>query len=189
MRKNTAPCQNYIHVQAPKAIMNKTLAFKMPSQTEHRFRPRGYGQPPHRGAYGATSSGRITSKRGSLQSAPADPRCRPRHECEEEGRMLHPSRAATVRLPRHGWRTSPPQGWRAIATTRSWKKRWPAGPHRRLSPGLPRSPPQRGWRTPSTLRAGLGSQPGLPPPIQELEVTVLGDHQRRGATGLCDENP
>jgi hypothetical protein len=24
----------------------------------------------------------------------------------------------------------------------------------------------------------------LPLPIQELEVTVLGDHQRRGATGL-----
>jgi hypothetical protein len=29
----------------------------------------------------------------------------------------------------------------------------------------------------------------LPLPIQELEVTVLGDHQRRGATGLSDENP
>ena len=49
--------------------------------------------------------------------------------------------------------------------------------------------PCRGRRTPSTLRAGSGSQPGLPLPIQELEVTVLGDHQRRGATGLCDENP
>jgi hypothetical protein len=29
----------------------------------------------------------------------------------------------------------------------------------------------------------------LPLPIQELEVTVSGNHQRRGATGLCDENP
>jgi hypothetical protein len=38
-------------------------------------------------------------------------------------------------------------------------------------------------------RAGPGSQLGLPLPIQELEVTVLGDHQRRGATGLSDENP
>jgi hypothetical protein len=39
------------------------------------------------------------------------------------------------------------------------------------------------------LRVGPRSQPGLPLPIQELEVTVLGDHQRRGATGLHDENP
>jgi hypothetical protein len=26
-------------------------------------------------------------------------------------------------------------------------------------------------------------------PVQELEVTVLGDHRRRGAVGLHDENP
>jgi hypothetical protein len=26
-------------------------------------------------------------------------------------------------------------------------------------------------------------------PIQELEVTVLGDHRRKGATRLPDENP
>jgi hypothetical protein len=30
--------------------MNKRPAFKVPSQTELRFRPRGYGQPPHRGS-------------------------------------------------------------------------------------------------------------------------------------------
>jgi hypothetical protein len=36
--------------------MNKTPAFKVPLQTELRFRPRGYEQPPHRGACGATSS-------------------------------------------------------------------------------------------------------------------------------------
>jgi hypothetical protein len=41
--------------------MNMTPAFKVPSQTELRFRPRGYGQPPHRGACGATSSGRLAS--------------------------------------------------------------------------------------------------------------------------------
>jgi hypothetical protein len=41
--------------------MNKTPAFKVPSQTELRFRPRGYEQPPRREAYGATSSGRLTS--------------------------------------------------------------------------------------------------------------------------------
>jgi hypothetical protein len=56
-----APCRKYIYVQAPTAAMNKTPAFKVPSQTELRFRPRGYEQPPHRGACGATSSGRLTS--------------------------------------------------------------------------------------------------------------------------------
>jgi hypothetical protein len=41
--------------------MNKAPAFKVPLQTELRFRPRGYEQPPHRGACGATSSGRLFS--------------------------------------------------------------------------------------------------------------------------------
>jgi hypothetical protein len=67
----------------------------------------------------------LKPKSGPLPGAPADPRCRPRRKCKEEGGMLHPSWAAIIRLPRHGWRTSPPQSWRAIATTRSWKKRWP----------------------------------------------------------------
>jgi hypothetical protein len=65
-------------------------------------------------------------KSGPLPSAPADPRCRPRRECEGKDGMLHPSWAATVRLPRHDWRTSPSQRGRAIATTRSWKRRWSA---------------------------------------------------------------
>jgi hypothetical protein len=70
-------------------------------------------------------------KSGPLRSAPAGPRSRPRYESEEEGGMLHPSWAATVRLPRHGWRTPPPQSWRMVSTTRSWKKRWPADPRGR----------------------------------------------------------
>jgi hypothetical protein len=56
-----APCRKYIHVQAPTAATNKTPAFKVPSQTELRFRPRRYEQPPHRGACGTASSGRLTS--------------------------------------------------------------------------------------------------------------------------------
>jgi hypothetical protein len=39
--------------------MNKTPALKVPLQTELRFRPRGYEQPPHRGACGVTSSVRL----------------------------------------------------------------------------------------------------------------------------------
>jgi hypothetical protein len=52
--------------------------------------------------------------------------------------MLHPSWTTTVRPPRHGWRTPPPQGRRMVSTARSWKRRWPAGSHGgeevRLSP-------------------------------------------------------
>jgi hypothetical protein len=41
--------------------MNKRPAFKVPLQTELRFRPRGHEQPPYRGACGATGSGRLAS--------------------------------------------------------------------------------------------------------------------------------
>jgi hypothetical protein len=61
LSKNTTLCRKYIHVQAQTAAMNKTPAFKVPLQTELRFRPRGYEQPPHRGARGATSSRQLTS--------------------------------------------------------------------------------------------------------------------------------
>jgi hypothetical protein len=36
----------YLDVQAPTTAMNKTLALKVPLQTELRFRPRRYEQPP-----------------------------------------------------------------------------------------------------------------------------------------------
>jgi hypothetical protein len=37
----------YLDVQAPTAAMNKTPALKVPLQTELRFRPSRYEQPPH----------------------------------------------------------------------------------------------------------------------------------------------
>jgi hypothetical protein len=45
MKKNTALCRKYIHVQAPTTTMNKTPAFKVPLQTELRFHLRRYEQP------------------------------------------------------------------------------------------------------------------------------------------------
>ena len=62
--------QKYIHVQAPTATMNKTPALKVPLQMELRFRPRGYEQPPHRGACGATSSMRLASDLCSSSDGP-----------------------------------------------------------------------------------------------------------------------
>jgi hypothetical protein len=50
--------------------MNKTPAFKVPSQTELRFRPRGYEQPPHWGACAATSSGRLANDLYSSSNGP-----------------------------------------------------------------------------------------------------------------------
>jgi hypothetical protein len=163
MRKNTAPCQNYIHVQASTATMNKNTGIQsaitnrtlVPSPRAWitstpgslrgdelrviRQRPLQQ-QPWSQDGRGRRKASRSRSrdanqpskpKSGPLQSASAGPRSRPRHESEEEGGMLHPSWAATVRLPRHGWRTPPPQSWRMVATTRSWKKRRPAGPRGR----------------------------------------------------------
>jgi hypothetical protein len=65
----------------------KTLALKVPSQMELWSRPRGYEQPPHRGACGATSSGR------PLQQQP----------WSQDGRG---HRKALVRVPAQGMRTS-----------------------------------------------------------------------------------
>jgi hypothetical protein len=65
------------------------------------------------------------------RGAPTGPHSRPHRESEEKDEMLHPSWTATVRLPRHGWRTPPLQGWRMVSTTRSWMRRWPAGPRGR----------------------------------------------------------
>jgi hypothetical protein len=38
--------QKYLDVQAPTATMNKTPTLKVPLQTELRFHPRRYEQPP-----------------------------------------------------------------------------------------------------------------------------------------------
>jgi hypothetical protein len=152
----------------------QTPALKVPLQTELRFRPHGYEQPPHRRACGATSSGRLASDLYSSSDGPRTdaaagrlsfasplkgrepdikakvPKVGPRvalmglsaeklslaattsaptaastntapasaggpkahrqvltpvlaTKARTEDRMLHPSWAATVRLPRHGW--------------------------------------------------------------------------------------
>jgi hypothetical protein len=60
---------------------------------------------------------RQLARRTGRSSLPSSPRKR------GEGRMLHPNWTATLRLPRHGWRTPPPQGRRMVSTTRSWKRR------------------------------------------------------------------
>jgi hypothetical protein len=54
----------------PDSHDEQTPALKVPLQTELRFRPRGYEQPPHRRACGATNSGRLTSDLCSSSDGP-----------------------------------------------------------------------------------------------------------------------
>jgi hypothetical protein len=54
----------------PDSHNEQTPTFKVPLQTELRFRPRGYEQPPHRRACGATSSGRLASDLCSSSDGP-----------------------------------------------------------------------------------------------------------------------
>jgi hypothetical protein len=46
IRKKHGFTPKYIHVQAPTTTMNRTPALKVPLQTELRFHPRRYEQPP-----------------------------------------------------------------------------------------------------------------------------------------------
>jgi hypothetical protein len=121
-----APCRNYIHVQASIAITNGTpvpsprvrasSGLRGDERREARQRPRQRQPWPQVDAavgrllFAVPLKGceqAIKAKGGPLPSAPVDPRYRPRLKCEGEDGMLHPSWTATVRLPRHDWRTTP----------------------------------------------------------------------------------
>jgi hypothetical protein len=60
----------------------------------------------------------------------------------EDG-QLHPSQAAAVRLPPHGWRTPPPQSWRMPFSPERWRKKRAAGPCRGRPQLAPPSSPAR----------------------------------------------
>ena len=103
---------------------------KQTSKPKNRGPARGRHRRPQ---WGGASSGchhistdggvRLSTNGDGMQGAPTGPHSRPRRESEEKDGMLHPSWTATLRLPRHGWRTPPPQGWRMVSTTRSRKRR------------------------------------------------------------------
>jgi hypothetical protein len=61
MRKKHGSVPKMHTCSGPDSHNEQTPALKVPLQTELWFRPRGYEQPPHRGAYGATSSGRLAN--------------------------------------------------------------------------------------------------------------------------------
>jgi hypothetical protein len=123
----------------------------------HRRRNHLRLPPPHHRRQLPPTHQHRTSERRPPQSAPVGPHSRSRHENENgtvpeheyrprgvrhvvrplgaaahshptEDGMLHPSQAAAVRLPPHGWRTPPPQSWRMSSSPRCRRKKWVAGP-------------------------------------------------------------
>jgi hypothetical protein len=88
----------------------------------------------------------------------------------EDG-MLHPGWAAAVRLPRHDYRTPPPQIWRMVSTPRSWRKKRDASPRR----GRPRlASPSAPARMTKILEAEGGA---------EAAARLASPHHRTG--GHC----
>jgi hypothetical protein len=163
MRKKQGFMPKIHTCSGPDSHNEQTPAFKVPLQTELRFRPRGYEQPPHRRACGTTNSWWLASDlsfasplkgrepdikakepefgpwvaltglsaeklspaattsaptTASTNTAPASAGRPKAHQqvltpilatkARTEDGMLHPSWAATVRLPRHGWGTPSP---------------------------------------------------------------------------------
>jgi hypothetical protein len=113
--------------------MSRRPAFKVPSQTELRFRPRGYEQPPHRGACGATSSGRLAgdlcSSSDGLRANAAATLPSPTPTLEGRGQV---QRAGG---PKRGW-------WRRSCRRRGLLEP-PPPRHRRQGPSAHRQIPTR----------------------------------------------
>jgi hypothetical protein len=98
-----------------------------------------------------------------------------------EDRMLHPGWAAAIRLPRHGWRTPPPQSWRMVSTPRSWRKKRDASPRR----GRPRlASPSAPARMTKILEAEGGAKAAarLASPHHQTGGHRLGRPSARGCS-------
>jgi hypothetical protein len=80
---------------------------------EHEYRPRGVRhvvQPTTQGGPGRSRPARGTAV------------------ARVEDGQLHPVQEAAVRLPPHGWRTPPPQGWSMPFSPECWRKKRAADP-------------------------------------------------------------
>jgi hypothetical protein len=70
MKKNIAPCQKYIHVQASTATMNKNTGIQSAIQTEFRFHLRRYKQPHSMG--GRPAEQQKTDERRAVTRSSSD---------------------------------------------------------------------------------------------------------------------
>jgi hypothetical protein len=143
-----APCQKYIHVQAPTTTMNKRPAFKVPLQAEPRFHLRRYEQPHTIGgpAEQQKTDGRLTVARSS--SSDNDP-LYGWPKCSSDG--LRANAAATLPSPtptlegrgqvqRAG---GPKRGWWRSSRRRRGLLEPPPPRHRRQGPSPHRQIPTR----------------------------------------------
>jgi hypothetical protein len=150
----------------PDSRNEQTPALKVPLQTELRFCPCEYEQPPHRRACGVTSSGRLASDLCSSSHGPRTNAATGRFSFTSPLRGHEPdikakepevspqvaltastaerlSPAATTSAPTVAFTCPPALHWRA-----------PAAPKRTGRSSLPSSPRKRGQRTECCILAG-----------------------------------
>jgi hypothetical protein len=144
----------------------QTPTFKVPLQTELRFRPRGYEQPPHRRACGATSSGRLASDFCSNSHGPrtnaatgrlsfASPLKGREPDIKAKEQEVGPQVALTASTAEKlspAATTSAPTAASACPPTPH--QRAPAPPKRTGRSSLPSSPRKQGQRTECCILAG-----------------------------------
>jgi hypothetical protein len=152
----------------------QTPALKVPLQTELRFRPRGYKQPPHRRASKTTDSGRLASNLHSSSHGPRtdaatrglsfasplkgrepdikskEPEVGPRVALMVSSAKKPTSPAATTLAPTAASTCPPTSHRRALAAPKCTGRS-----------SLPSSPRKRGQRAECCILAGQQSPPSL----------------------------
>jgi hypothetical protein len=175
----------------PDSHNEQTPALKVPLQTEIRFHPRGYEQPPHRRACGTTDSGRLasdlhSSSHGTRTNAATgrlsfasplkgrepdikakEPKVGPRVALAVSSAEKPTSLAATTSAPTAASTCPPTPHWRA-----------PAAPKRTGRSSLPSSPRKREWS--ETSRCGWPPSPG-----QRTECCTLAGQQQFAFPGMA----
>jgi hypothetical protein len=186
--KTRLRAENYIHVQASTATMNKNTGIQSaisngtPVPSPRVWTTSTPGKPVERQALGESpaNAGRPKAHRQVLTPVLAT-QARKRTECcilAGQQQPASPSMAGGRLLRRTGGWSPPPEAGRGGGRPTRAGGRAPAQPSPRPSED-----------DEDQLGAGPRSQPSLLLPTQGLVVTVLGDRRRGGAAGLADENP
>jgi hypothetical protein len=175
----------------PDSHNEQTPALKVPLQTELRFHPRGYEQPPHRRACGMTDSGRLAS---DLHSSSHGPRtdaatgrlsfASPLKGREPDIKAKEPEVGPWVALTvSSAEKPTSPAATTSAPTAASTcpptpHRRAPAAPKRTDRSSLPSSPQKREWS--ETSRCGWP-----PSPRQRTECCTLAGQQQFAFPGIA----
>jgi hypothetical protein len=166
MRKKHGSVPKIHTCSGPDSHNEQTPTFKVPLQTELRFRPRGYEQPPHRRACEATSSRRLASDLCSSSDGPRTDAAAGRLSFastlkgrEPDIKAKEPEVGPRVALTGLSAEKLSPAATTSAPTTTST---CPPAPHQRASAApkrtgrssLPSSPQKRGQRTECCILVG-----------------------------------